>query len=50
MLIFDSIFYMLLASYIERVYPGDHGTPLPWYFPFTVSFNITALKQQFFFA
>jgi len=35
MLIFDSIFYMLLASYIERVYPGDHGTPLPWYFPFT---------------
>ena len=36
MLIIDSILYMLLAVYIEGVWPGDYGLPKPWYFPFTV--------------
>ncbi|CAL8072882.1 unnamed protein product [Orchesella dallaii] len=35
MLFFDGIIYLLLAIYIEAVFPGDFGVPLPWYFPFT---------------
>lgn len=38
-LIFDGILYLLLAIYIEAVFPGDYGVPLPWYFPFTVRIN-----------
>lgn len=38
MLIFDSILYMIIALYVEKVYPGDYGIPLPWYFPFQKSF------------
>lgn len=38
MLIFDTIFYLLIALYIEAIYPGEYGVPKPWYFPFTYSF------------
>ena len=38
MLTIDAVIYLLLALYIEAVYPGDFGVPQPWYFPFTVSF------------
>nr|XP_021189995.2 phospholipid-transporting ATPase ABCA1 [Helicoverpa armigera]WRX06182.1 ABCA1 [Helicoverpa armigera] len=38
MLILDSILYMLIAMYVEKIRPGLYGVPLPWYFPFTKSF------------
>ncbi|CAH0723432.1 unnamed protein product, partial [Brenthis ino] len=38
MLILDSILYMLVAMYVEKIRPGLYGVPLPWYFPFTKSF------------
>lgn len=37
MLIVDGFLYLLLAIYVEAVFPGDYGVPLPWYFPLTVS-------------
>ncbi|CAH4032669.1 unnamed protein product [Pieris brassicae] len=38
MLIVDTIIYMTIALYIEKIRPGNYGVPLPWYFPFTKSF------------
>eukprot|EP00043_Microstomoeca_roanoka_P008399 m.80908 g.80908 ORF g.80908 m.80908 type:complete len:1735 (+) comp14227_c0_seq1:159-5363(+) len=38
MLLFDAIIYGLLTWYIEAVFPGEYGIPLPWYFPFTASY------------
>lgn len=38
MLLFDSILYTLIALYVEAVFPGEFGVPMPWYFPFTASF------------
>eukprot|EP01147_Barroeca_monosierra_P008644 gene8644-1051_t len=35
MLIFDAIIYGVLTWYIEGVWPGEYGIPLPWYFPLT---------------
>lgn len=32
MLIFDAVLYMLVALYIEAVFPGSYGIPQPWYF------------------
>ncbi|KYB28525.1 ATP-binding cassette sub-family A member 3-like Protein [Tribolium castaneum] len=34
-LIVDTLLYMVLALYLEAVFPGDFGVPQPWYFPFT---------------
>jgi len=34
MLAVDCVIYMLLALYIEAVFPGEFGLPLPWNFPF----------------
>uniref|UniRef100_H2Z852 ABC transporter domain-containing protein n=1 Tax=Ciona savignyi TaxID=51511 RepID=H2Z852_CIOSA len=39
MLLFDTVLYMVLAVYIEGVWPGEYGIPKKWYFPFMVSFN-----------
>jgi ATP-binding cassette subfamily A (ABC1) protein 3 len=37
----DAILYLLLALYVEGVWPGEFGLPMPWYFPFTVrNYNI----------
>ncbi|XP_013143540.1 PREDICTED: ATP-binding cassette sub-family A member 3-like isoform X2 [Papilio polytes] len=38
MLILDTILYMLIAMYVEKIRPGLYGVPLPWYFPFTKSY------------
>lgn len=38
MLIADAVLYMLIALYVEAVFPGEYGVPQPWYFPFTTSF------------
>lgn len=35
MLIIDAIIYMVIAVYVEGIYPGEFGVPLPWYFPFS---------------
>ncbi|XP_075395947.1 retinal-specific phospholipid-transporting ATPase ABCA4 [Tenrec ecaudatus] len=32
MLLFDAALYGLSAWYLDQVFPGDYGTPLPWYF------------------
>jgi ATP-binding cassette subfamily A (ABC1) protein 3 len=33
MLFFDAAWYFALTIYIEGVFPGEFGIPLPWYFP-----------------
>lgn len=38
MLVIDSIIYLLVAIYVEAVFPGDYGVPQPWYFIFQPSF------------
>ncbi|CAB3381980.1 Hypothetical predicted protein [Cloeon dipterum] len=38
MLLLDAVLYMVLALYIEAIFPGDYGVPQPWYFPFTAEF------------
>ncbi|RZC40676.1 ATP-binding cassette sub-family A member 3-like, partial [Asbolus verrucosus] len=38
MLIIDTLIYLLIALYVEAVFPGEYGVPLPWYFPFTSSY------------
>jgi hypothetical protein len=37
MLVIDTVLYGFFTWYIEAVFPGEYGVPLPWYFPFTVS-------------
>ncbi|KAI4551334.1 hypothetical protein MJT46_017586 [Ovis ammon polii x Ovis aries] len=32
MLLLDSVIYGLVAWYVEAVFPGEYGTPKPWYF------------------
>ncbi|XP_055978796.1 retinal-specific phospholipid-transporting ATPase ABCA4 [Sorex fumeus] len=32
MLLLDATLYGLLAWYLDQVFPGEHGNPLPWYF------------------
>lgn len=44
MLIVDSVIYMLMAIYIEGVFPGKHGISMPWYFPFQVK-NILIFRK-----
>ena len=36
MLAVDAVIYLLLALYVEAVFPGEFGVPQPWYFPLTV--------------
>ena len=38
MMSIDAVLYLLLALYIEAVFPGEFGVPQPWYFPLTVSY------------
>ncbi|XP_066151375.1 phospholipid-transporting ATPase ABCA3-like isoform X1 [Euwallacea fornicatus] len=38
MLLLDSIIYLLIALYVETVFPGSYGVPKKWYFPFTSEF------------
>ncbi|CAG9816334.1 unnamed protein product [Phaedon cochleariae] len=38
MLLVDSLIYLLIALYVEKVLPGEYGVALPWYFPVTKSF------------
>jgi ATP-binding cassette, subfamily A (ABC1), member 3 len=38
MLIIDGILYLLIALYVEKIFPGDYGVSEKWYFPFTSKF------------
>ncbi|KAL3284218.1 hypothetical protein HHI36_018381 [Cryptolaemus montrouzieri] len=38
MMLFDLIFYMLIALYVEAIYPGEFGVPQKWYFFMTSKF------------
>ncbi|XP_013169469.1 PREDICTED: ATP-binding cassette sub-family A member 1 [Papilio xuthus] len=46
MLILDTILYMLIAMYVEKIRPGLYGVPLPWYFPLTKSFWFPNKKKS----
>lgn len=30
--------YLIVALYVEKIFPGTYGVPQPWYFPFTKSY------------
>lgn len=50
MLAFDTVLYMAIALYIEKISPGPFGVPQPWYFPFQRSFwfkKITPYSGEF---
>ncbi|KAK5642705.1 hypothetical protein RI129_008872 [Pyrocoelia pectoralis] len=38
MLAVDAVIYLLIAIYVESVFPGDYGIAQPWYFPFLPSY------------
>lgn len=38
MLIICSILYLLLALYLEKLFPGEYGIPEKWYFPFSAKY------------
>jgi ATP-binding cassette subfamily A (ABC1) protein 3 len=38
MMFLDFFLYLFVGLYLDRVVPGQWGTPLPWYFPFTKSY------------
>lgn len=38
MLIVDAVLYLLIALYVEKIFPGDYGVAEPWNFPFTAKF------------
>ncbi|KAF5277493.1 hypothetical protein FQR65_LT03830 [Abscondita terminalis] len=38
MLAVDSLIYLLIALYVEAIFPGSFGVPKVWYFPFTMSY------------
>ncbi|XP_039428969.1 phospholipid-transporting ATPase ABCA1-like [Culex pipiens pallens] len=38
MLLADAVIYMLIALYVEQVFPGDFGLAQPWYFPVSKRF------------
>lgn len=45
-LIVDSIIYLLIALYVEKVMPGKFGVPAKWYFPFTCGFWCGSSKRD----
>ena len=49
-MLFWSCFYLILSWYIERIWPGEFGVKLPFYFPFMVYIydNINSLKKDSF--
>uniref|UniRef100_A0A182LRE6 ABC transporter domain-containing protein n=1 Tax=Anopheles culicifacies TaxID=139723 RepID=A0A182LRE6_9DIPT len=38
MLLADTVIYLVIALYVEKVFPGDYGVAEPWYFPVTKKF------------
>jgi ATP-binding cassette, subfamily A (ABC1), member 3 len=46
MLLVDSLLYLLITLYVEKVLPGDYGVPEPWYFPFSKKFWLNIVDYQ----
>ena len=46
MMLLDTVLYMVLAWYVEAVWPGEFGIPQPWYFPVLVSRQSFALFKD----
>jgi hypothetical protein len=42
MLLGASGIYLLITWYVDGVFPGEYGVPLPWYFPVSVRINAIA--------
>ncbi|XP_066151152.1 phospholipid-transporting ATPase ABCA3-like [Euwallacea fornicatus] len=38
MLAIDAIMYLIIALYVEAVFPGEYGVPQKWYYPFTSTY------------
>lgn len=38
MLLVDGFLYLMIALYVEKIFPGEYGVPEKWYFPFTANF------------
>lgn len=38
MLIIDALIYLLVAVYVEAIFPGEYGVPQVWYFPLTLTY------------
>ncbi len=38
MMFFDAVLYGALAWYLDKVFPSEFGTSLPWYFPLSPSY------------
>lgn len=38
LLLMDAVIYLILAWYIESVWPGEYGVGRPWYFPLSPYF------------
>ncbi|CAF0739890.1 unnamed protein product [Brachionus calyciflorus] len=47
-LLFDTFLYLVLAWYIEGLFPGEYGVPKKWYFPFQKSywFGLESLDDE----
>jgi ABC-type multidrug transport system fused ATPase/permease subunit len=46
MMFFDAVWYGALAWYLDKVFPSEYGTQLPWYFPFLPSFWCDCFFKQ----
>ena len=45
-MLLDAVIYMILAWYIETVWPGEYGISRPWYFLFTPSYWGMGVKNK----
>ena len=36
MMLVNAVMYLLITIYVEAVWPGEYGVPLPWNFPLQV--------------
>ncbi|CAG7716860.1 unnamed protein product, partial [Allacma fusca] len=46
MMIVNAVVSMTAGFYIELVWPGKYGVPLPWYFPFTKWFWTDGIRKE----
>ncbi|XP_058116458.1 phospholipid-transporting ATPase ABCA3-like [Anopheles ziemanni] len=46
MLLADAIIYLMIALYVEKVFPGDFGIAEPWYFLYTKKFWCKDAQQK----
>ena len=46
MLVVDTLLYALLVWYIDAVFPGQYGTPKPWYFPMELKYWVGKSRAQ----